>query len=311
MPTTIEATYRVTTPMFCSGADQTKAELRLPSFKGVLRFWWRALAWSRYGGDLEMIRQQEDALFGSAEGGQSLVSMRLEQRKELHILPGKDLNGQGARYLAYGLTEGGKDQRSALRPPFDFTVHMRMCNPEGDLTLLREALIVLGTIGGMGARSRKGFGSVSLETLRVDAAEQEEPTSMTDLRETITALKGRCNLARNPPYTAVSKDSRFLLVTGQRTSLALIDDIGLEYKQAMRSLSVGERDAFGLPRKRKTDRRASPLFIHIHVCADKPVAVLSFLPAQFLPNRDVDYNPVLQLLQRLRNGRLRAEEIGP
>ena len=31
------------------------------------------------------------------------------------------------------------------------------------------------------------------------------------------------------------------------------------------------------------DRRASPLFIHIHECGDRPVAVLSFLPARFLP----------------------------
>ena len=56
------------------------------------------------------------------------------------------------------------------------------------------------------------------------------------------------------------------------------------------------RIAFGLPHnyaKRKDqqigphdrgfDRRASPLFIHIHECGTSPVAVLSFLPARFLP----------------------------
>jgi CRISPR-associated protein Cmr1 len=31
------------------------------------------------------------------------------------------------------------------------------------------------------------------------------------------------------------------------------------------------------------DRRASPLFIHIHECVGKPVAVLAFLPSVFLP----------------------------
>ena len=81
MSTEIEATYRVVTPMFCGGAEpETHAELRLSSFKGVLRFWWRALAWSRLGGDLGRIKQHEDALFGSADGGQSSVSMRLAQR---------------------------------------------------------------------------------------------------------------------------------------------------------------------------------------------------------------------------------------
>ena len=42
----IRATYRITTPMFCGEANQ-QAEFRLPSFKGVLRFWWRAIKWTR------------------------------------------------------------------------------------------------------------------------------------------------------------------------------------------------------------------------------------------------------------------------
>ena len=50
MPTEIEATYRVVTPMFCGGAGAGSAELRMPSFKGVLRFWWRALARPRTAG---------------------------------------------------------------------------------------------------------------------------------------------------------------------------------------------------------------------------------------------------------------------
>ena len=41
MATSIEARYKATTPMFCGGADGMGAELRLPSFKGSLRFWWR------------------------------------------------------------------------------------------------------------------------------------------------------------------------------------------------------------------------------------------------------------------------------
>ncbi len=80
--TEIEATYRVTTPMFCGGVNQQEAELRLPSFKGVLRFWWRALAWSRLQGDLKAIKREEDALFGSADGGQARVSMRLDTTGE-------------------------------------------------------------------------------------------------------------------------------------------------------------------------------------------------------------------------------------
>ncbi|HID77150.1 MAG TPA: type III-B CRISPR module RAMP protein Cmr1, partial [Planctomycetaceae bacterium] len=45
--TVFEATYRIVTPMFCAGADEQRAELRLPSFKGALRFWWRSLMWGQ------------------------------------------------------------------------------------------------------------------------------------------------------------------------------------------------------------------------------------------------------------------------
>ena len=78
MRMTIDVTYRVVTPLFCAGVDRKKGpELRLPSFKGVLRYWWRALAWSRYDGDLAVLRQREDRLFGSADAGQSRILLRL------------------------------------------------------------------------------------------------------------------------------------------------------------------------------------------------------------------------------------------
>ena len=98
------------------------------------------------------------------------------------------------------------------------------------------------------------------------------------------------------------------------------------------------RVAFGLPHnygkgKRDRvepsgaiDRRASPLFIHIHECGGTPVAVLSFLPAQFLPTKgsggafisvggidvaqapeDTLYGPVEEFLGRLLDPRKRKE----
>ncbi|MDR0965046.1 MAG: type III-B CRISPR module RAMP protein Cmr1 [Myxococcales bacterium] len=94
----VEATYQVVTPMFCGGAEQ-KSEFRLPSFKGVLRFWWRALMWGRLNGDLGKLQEAEDYLFGSASGGerggQSKVWMRWTSSAPSHEAISV---GQGARY---------------------------------------------------------------------------------------------------------------------------------------------------------------------------------------------------------------------
>ena len=328
MPTEIEATYRVVTPMFCAGAEPGRAELRLPSFKGVLRFWWRALAWPRLNGDLDAIRRQEDVLFGSTASGQSLLSMRLTQSDRSENMLGKNLRvGQGTRYLGYGVMEGGSDdERACLLPPSNFIVHLRGRDLEDEqLTSLQSALIALGTIGGMGARSRKGFGSLVLKSLRVDSQERwSTPTTVNDIGERIKSIRPSRGPKDLPDYTAFSGGSRHVLLpSDQAEHLRLLDLIGLELKAAIRSCDRQARIAFGLPRGRRNDRRASPLFIHIHECGDTPVAVLSFLPARFLPEDRSDisvgrtrarqtpepelYRPIHEFLDRLRDPKKRKE----
>ncbi len=50
--------------MFLAGADGTTPELRAPSIKGALRFWWRAMNGHL---SLEELRKQESDLFGNTE----------------------------------------------------------------------------------------------------------------------------------------------------------------------------------------------------------------------------------------------------
>lgn len=383
----IEAAYRVFTPMFCAGADPAGAELRLPSFKGVLRFWWRASAWSRLHGDLERIRQEEDALFGSTASGQSPLSMRLAsgsthsiaRKGEVLTLPGGGVVGEGARYLGYGVmeafaskkkgTHAGELTRACLRAPVDFTVHMRLSERGTDRdglrqTLLEDALVCLGTCGGMGAKSRKGYGSLVIRSLRVNREQRLRlPQTVPDLRDALATL--RCDDRTGlPEYTACSTKARIVLVASkERHAMKLLDLLGRELlryrswgrmgkvlsQQSERNfrddhdLMKGNRRnrhprriAFGLPHNygrrpdaqvgpcdRELERRASPLFLHIHECGDTPVAVLSFLPARFLPPGRSDisvggtrvpqapeaelYRPVHDFLNRLLDAGKRRE----
>lgn len=381
MPTEIEATYRVVTPLFCAGVDPQRAELRLPSFKGVLRFWWRALAWSRYGGDLQRIQEQEDALFGNAGGGQSRVSMRLVLGGDpMTVKVGNVLTvrrsvvGEGARYLGYGVmeafdgrkTKAGRLTRSCLSAPFEFTAQMRSRDlNEPELESLKSALIALGTLGGMGARSRKGYGSTVLQALCVSGEKQcEKPRNIDELHELIAGLQN--STAALPEFTALSKGTHHVLVSSEKKKpLELLDLVGRELVRfrswgrngrILRNIPSerrfeqdhdlmkdrGQRKthpcriAFGLPHNygkqvdqqvgpydKHLDRRASPLFIHIHECSDTPIAVLSFLPARFLPKGKSDisvggsrvrqtpeadlYQPIHDFLNRLLDREKRKE----
>jgi CRISPR-associated protein Cmr1 len=121
----LEAKFRVVTPLFMSGSDKSKSELRVPSIKGVLRFWWRALALGRLG-SVSKVREEESRIFGSAgnDVGQARVHLRLKlpedviQYKDpiLRYADGEPV-GPGARYLAYGVVGSSKQEEKYKRRP--------------------------------------------------------------------------------------------------------------------------------------------------------------------------------------------------
>lgn len=349
MPITIEAKYRVVTPLFCRGADPDSAELRVPSFKGVLRFWWRALAWSQCRGDLKAIQKNENALFGSTNTGRSQVPIRLVLAADLPepIAVGEALKvpgtnqtvGMGVRYLGHGVmtpfgAKAGQLTRACLAAPFEFTVQMRARHlDEPAEESLKNALIALGTLGGIGAKSRKGYGSLVLQSLLVDGEKRwRYPMSVSDLRDAIASLGSDERASSLPEFTALSSRARHVLVSSRkRAPIQLLDLVGRELVRFrswghkgrilgkirserhfegdhdLMKMHSGQRNshprriAFGLPHNygkqpfkqvgpavENLDRRASPLFIHVHVCNGTPVAVLSFLPARFLPKGKSD-----------------------
>lgn len=366
----IEATYRITTPMFCAGAKQQRAEFRVPSFKGVLRFWWRTLAWSAVCSVTEL-RRKEALLFGStdrmapwrmrmvgAPGGATL-------QKGETLKDGSSRLGVGASYLGYGAVQpqkkGGRLERGCLRAPAEVTIGLRL-RPAARSTLTDEdhqrlvrALELLGLVGSMGSKARKGYGSMTLTRLVLDGREQ---SLCDDPGHAISAVLGPLS-GGEPEWTAWSQDSRVVLVRPANegvTPLRLLDCIGREMvryrggrlpsgeapepnftsdRELMRTPGPKHahprRIAFGLPHSYfyadsgrdpkvkpvRGDRRASPLFIHVHQRTGdaRPVGVVSFLPSRFLPENEVEvdssrvpvdtadlWNPIHGFLERLTNG---------
>jgi len=327
MNRTITATYRIVTPMFCAGADQSKAELRLPSFKGALRFWWRSLH-----GHLatEELREQEAKLFGSSELGQSQVRLRLSRQildepKQVGAIF-EDGRLQGAHYLGYGVMMAGKLTRPMI-PGGRFTAQVQFHPSLTDVQIegVSRALILLGTVGGIGSKARKGFGSLTLNRLEGSTAESLPDGIADRLRH---CLRDR-TIDEEPDWTAWSTASRVVAISSEENirPVESLDRLGQElvhYRSWGRNgkvlrqdseqnfrddhdLSKGQgtsirhprRAAFGLPHNygkgdrnevkpasRDHDRRASPLFFHIHQtdAGVHPTGVVSFLPSRFLPN---------------------------
>jgi CRISPR-associated protein Cmr1 len=194
----LTADFRLLTPLFLGGAEQ-KPELRPPSLKGALRFWYRAIdpgfgalvAGPEAGGSLP---RRECVLFGAAgveRGGTGQARVLLDVRADgLKKMGWPDVSGfsvgQGKRtrngliYLGFPFQRParGADPREAFAPGQTFRVELCLPRPlpGADSTILRRGLLaslwLLGHLGSLGSRSRRGFGSVVLESWDLAAGEE-------------------------------------------------------------------------------------------------------------------------------------------
>ena len=342
----LEARFKVVTPCFLGGQSHD-AELRLPSIKGALRFWWRSLAYARVAqagrGDriIDRLAKEESHLFGSSEAGQSRLIMRLDAKAPLRILEKDTILtdergaqvGIGARYLGYGVmeafpnrkkrTEAGQLLRSCVAAPFEFSLRISAAETES-LQSIEPAVRLLGMIGGLGSKSRKGYGSLNLIALEGDGVQRwNPPRTDDDYRQDLHELLIDAEVYhQDPEISAFSVNARVDLFERRGTPLEVLNAYG---ESMVRYRSWGKnglildsersqcnfredhdwmydrppspdfhprRAVFGLPHnygKRKTvepqsyNRRASPLFFHIHEIGSRYAGVALLLRSRFLP----------------------------
>lgn len=193
-------TYRYqlsfTTPAFLGNASQ-QAQWRTPPLKALLRQWWRVAVAQQVRYNTETLRQQENALFGTAADGegdsqQSLIRIRLshwnmgkltswnglEQGSIHHPEAEKSRNQVGPHaYLGYGPLDGrggtqfSKKDGTAIQAG-DCTTFSLAFVPRREMDVdtwrqhannIQTALWLMDRYGTLGGRSRNGWGSLSLQ----------------------------------------------------------------------------------------------------------------------------------------------------
>lgn len=248
-PVSLIATYRVTTPMFSAGANQQHAELRPASLKGALRFWFRALVWPELR-TVGEVRTAEDELFGSTRTGQAKILLSISNVQGEKLLREQSLD-LGLGYLAgLGLATAARGagadgwmltKRPALAPRLQFEVKLLLRSVgEAQEARLRRSLVALGLLGGLGARARRGYGSLTLEQLvRKEEGGSRElwtpPWDPAGLRDAISSVLVDCGVRPHsppqtePPYTAFSSRSRIVLLSAGESEGAksLLSNLGL------------------------------------------------------------------------------------
>lgn len=133
------------TPMFLHGSDTNKVELRPPPFKSLMRYWWRTVQDCK----TESLRKSEARLFGSTEG-KAPFSIR--------ISGATNLTSCSYRLLPHRTGKGGFPRPSfGARQSFDLLLIVKC---ESDASTYAQIANLGFLLGGVGNRSRRGFGSI-------------------------------------------------------------------------------------------------------------------------------------------------------
>jgi CRISPR-associated protein Cmr1 len=290
----------VVTPLFLAGADQRGAELRTPSFKSMLRFWWRALYGSN---DIKKMKKDEAKIFGDADYKSELkISLHNTQNcnsvmenppagKKITVKTKKEtFQISIIEYLAYGLYEYKRGQgnifnRPHYKPESKFILKMEY-NLDHEEEII-NSLELLYFFGGIGAKSRNGFGNLNIPSFFDKIPEK------------------KFHEIKIPPqrknFTSFSPESKLFIFKEQKNWQLALFDIGLAYRQAKNKLedkhSFNRRPLVAKPIIVKgeieiKDRHAKPYFLHVHKMPNgKFRGQILFMPYKYYNNNQLEnYN---------------------
>ncbi len=173
------ARFRCTTPVFCGGARKNEeAEIRPFAIRGMVRWFWRAL-------DGRPGIEREGRIFGCTageEGQASPVVLRVEPMvrgsEDLSNLlkPGSRDTVRGEQYLGYSLYLG--QSRKAVPAGTEFRVILEPRWEDPTRWVRRQwaaSLWMLGHLGGIGSRMRRGFGTIALQEWEDEGWTEDAP----------------------------------------------------------------------------------------------------------------------------------------
>ncbi|MBA4551288.1 type III-B CRISPR module RAMP protein Cmr1 [Thermoactinomyces vulgaris] len=291
----ITARFRVMTPLKLHGAynkgKKPIVELRIPSIKGALRYWYRA-ANPHYKKTVEPLGiTQEEYLFGGANGkaGQSAFLMRFLEKPK-----GK------------GNSDFYKDKsfeiEFLLRPNFK-----QGKKPDPDWRGLLASIWLLGHFGGVGAKVRRGYGMIALEKWEAKNCEKlqsmidndfpilHNAKSFEDWEENLTRCWNNfvvnCDPNDEQSHTILDHHSSlFVSVVNDKCA----DDVRKTADNIIKNFcSKNKRNAviFGLPKRtqggtlepkdKEYDRTPSPVWLRVFQVKQRYHSAFLFLTTQF------------------------------
>ncbi|MBN2885891.1 MAG: type III-B CRISPR module RAMP protein Cmr1 [Chromatiaceae bacterium] len=209
---------KLVTPLYGGGVRAAEVDTAMPiraaGIRGQLRFWWRIVAGPF--ASPEAIFQREAAIWGGIAGSGPSASHVAVRVKAKPVQAGQlSAKSQIQGLPAYGLILDPGADPMLLRPGYSFELSVRCAS---DLTSqqhdeVQTALRWWASFGGVGARTRRGFGAVQVGSLKPVSLEEVTecggrlsvvPSGLKEMEAWETSLKKLQrfrqgpNLGRNP-----------------------------------------------------------------------------------------------------------------
>ncbi len=167
---TLDVELEAVTPLWIGGANR-QAELRPPSMRGCLRFWFRALAGGLLGETLSDVAAAESAVYGNTTRSSTVVVRLLGAPQTGVSVVADAAQLPGLSYMYWSVISQRRDailagERFRLRMhsrPFPFTaveVAGRKLEIADSFELAAASLWLFLRLGAVGARARRGAGGL-------------------------------------------------------------------------------------------------------------------------------------------------------
>jgi len=293
---TITFTCETITPMFLAGADGNTPELRPPSIKGALRFWWRAMNGHL---DLKTLKEQESLIFGGTDSGQgrSKVLIRVEQHSKvqsaLKTADSELVPHRGTKKKAFMVNQNFKISLSLTQEKVLNKNGTEIFNIDKMSALFQLTCI----LGGFGKRVRRGMGSVNIKSLKLN--EKTYPyniiESLQDIYKIITILS---------PYYTLQNSMIYQTYSGKMQAYGWVHTIELSKTEDLNVTNIVSKQTHDLHQKYGQSydyslghafkgRFASPIYVSILPSHGKQRAIVTTLNT--ISGNNNSFNPMIQI----------------
>lgn len=239
----------VETALFMHGENQNEPELRGPSIRGLLRYWFRSALWSTKKVD---IKQIEENFWGSSEHP-GLIQIRIENKplpeKDKFLLPHKDEKYRGKKKAIFYGDNMRDYPKLIIKTPKD---------DENAVEKIKATVFLSCHLGGFGQRARRGAGGILFMGPENEKSEKSpllcnghNNLSIEEFKQHLIKGLKDCNRIFNITNTVLNKNSndKFPKLFSSEIYIANIEGKNEEdcRKNIMLELRKFKDPAWGLP----------------------------------------------------------------